>query len=82
MWHVYIISCSDNSLYTGTTTDISRRLNEHNSGKGGHYTMARQPVKLVYQETCPTQSRALKRESEIKSWTRDKKLELIKPYQA
>ncbi len=77
MWHVYIISCSDNSLYTGITTDMSRRIKEHNSGKGGHYTMARRPVKLVYQEKHPNRSHALKRESEIKSWTRNKKLVLI-----
>ena len=77
MWHVYIISCSDSSLYTGTTTDISRRIREHNSGKGGSYTRVRQPVKLVHEETCSTRSQALKREYLIKSWRRDKKLELI-----
>ena len=77
MWHVYIISCSDNSLYTGTTTDISRRIREHNSGKGGSYTRVRQPVKLVHEEACSTRSQALKREYLIKSWRRDKKLELI-----
>ena len=77
MWHVYIISCSDNSFYTGTTTDISRRIREHNSGKGGSYTRVRQPVKLVHEEVCSTRSQALKREYFIKSWSRDKKLELI-----
>jgi predicted GIY-YIG superfamily endonuclease len=79
MWHVYIVSCSDNSLYTGITTDISRRMKEHNSGKGGHCTMARLPVKCLYKEAYPNRSLALKRESEIKSWTRSKKLALIKP---
>ncbi len=78
MWHVYIISCSDYSLYTGITTDISRRIKEHNSGKGGHCTTARRPVKLLYKEAYPDRSQALKRESEIKSWTRNKKLALIK----
>lgn len=77
MWHVYIISCSDNSLYTGTTTDISRRLNEHNSGKGGSYTRARQPVKLLHKEDYSTRSQALKREYRIKCWTRGRKLALI-----
>ena len=77
MWFVYIISCSDNSLYTGTTTDIFRRIKEHNSGKGGSYTKVRQPVKLVYKEACSTRSQALKREYRIKCLTRDKKLVLI-----
>ena len=78
MWYVYIISCSDNSLYTGITTDIPRRLDEHNSGKGGNYTRARRPVKLMYKETCSTRSLALKREFRIKCLVRDKKLALIK----
>jgi putative endonuclease len=78
MWYVYIISCSDNSLYTGTTTDISRRVKEHDSGKGGGYTRARLPVKLVHKETCSTRSLALKREFRIKCLTRDEKLALIK----
>jgi putative endonuclease len=78
MWYVYIISCSDNSLYTGITTDIPRRLDEHNSGKGGNYTRARLPVKLMYKETCSTRSLALKREFRIKCLARDKKLALIK----
>jgi putative endonuclease len=78
MWHVYIIKCSDNSLYTGITTDISRRLKEHNNKKGGSYTRVRQPVKLVYKEDCLTRSRALKREYRIKCHTRDEKLALIK----
>lgn len=77
MWHVYIISCSDNTLYTGTTTDILRRIKEHNSGKGGSYTRVRRPVKLIHKETYPTQSQALKREYQIKCWTRDKKLALV-----
>jgi putative endonuclease len=78
MWHVYIISCSDNSLYTGITTDIPRRIKEHNSGKGGSYTRARRPVKLAHKETCPTRSIALKREFRIKCLARDAKLALIK----
>ena len=78
MWYVYIISCSDNSLYTGITTDIPRRLDEHNSGKGGNYTRDRRPVKLVHKETCLTRSLALKREFRIKCLVRDKKLALIK----
>jgi putative endonuclease len=77
MWYVYIIQCSDNSLYTGTTTDISRRVNEHNRSKGGNYTRIRQPVKLMYQETHSNRSDALKREIQIKRWSKEKKLALI-----
>lgn len=78
MWHVYIIKCSDNSLYTGVTTNITQRIKDHNYGKGGKYTRRHLPVNLVYKEIHPTQSEALKRESEIKGWTRKKKQALIK----
>ncbi|MDP3041639.1 MAG: GIY-YIG nuclease family protein [Candidatus Omnitrophota bacterium] len=78
MWYVYIIRCSDNSLYTGVTTDVPRRVNAHNQKSGGSYTRIRTPVKLVYQESHPTQSSALKREAQIKNWSRAKKLALIK----
>ena len=77
-WHVYILECSDRSLYTGVTTDLSRRLNEHNRKKGGGYTRAHLLVKMVYSESCKIKSRALKREAEIKSWPRKDKLSLIK----
>ena len=77
MWHVYIIKCSDNSLYTGSTTDLNRRLKEHNSGKGGSYTRIRKPVELVYKEPHPNRSEAQKREAQIKRWTRARKLALI-----
>ncbi|MCX5666819.1 MAG: GIY-YIG nuclease family protein [Candidatus Omnitrophica bacterium] len=78
MWYVYIIKCSDRSLYTGVTTDIERRMNEHNAGKGASYTRVRTPVNLVHNESHPNRSKALKREAEIKSWPRYKKLALIK----
>jgi putative endonuclease len=77
MWYVYIIRCADDSLYTGATTDISRRVNEHNRSKGGNYTRVRMPVKLVYQETHADRSEALKREIQIKRWSKEKKLALI-----
>ena len=77
MWHVYILKCSDGSLYTGTTTDISRRVIEHNKKKGGSYTRSRLPVTLLRKENCLTRSQALKREIEIKGLSRDKKLALI-----
>ena len=77
MWHVYILKCSDGSLYTGTTTDISRRIIEHNNKKGGSYTRSRLPVKLLYKENHSTKSQALKREIQIKALTRNKKLNLL-----
>lgn len=77
MYFVYIIECSDKSLYTGITTDIARRFAEHKSGQGGHYTRAKEAAKVVYTEEHPNRSSALKREAEIKGWTRQKKLALI-----
>jgi putative endonuclease len=78
VWYLYIIRCFDNSLYTGITTDVPRRINEHNQKTASNYTRTRTPVKLVYQESHLTRSFALKREAQIKRWTRGKKLELIK----
>jgi len=66
-WFVYLLRCSDNSLYTGITTDINRRLNEHNkSNKGAKYTRARRPVTLVYVEKVENKSFASKREYQIR----------------
>ncbi len=77
-YFVYILECSDGSLYTGITKDVSKRLNEHNSkDTGAKYTKARRPVKLVYQESSKDRSSASKREYEIKKFTRLKKLALI-----
>lgn len=76
-WHLYIVKCSDNSLYTGITTDISRRVKEHNSKKGAFYTKNKTPVVLVYQEAMSDRSSALKRERGIKCLPREKKLEFI-----
>jgi len=77
-YFVYILECSDGSLYTGITKDVSKRLDEHNSkDTGAKYTKARRPVKLVYQESLKDRSSASKREYEIKQFTRSKKLQLI-----
>ena len=77
-WKVYIVKCSDASLYTGITTDLDRRINEHNtSKKGAKYTSSRRPVHLVYSETQPNRSLASKRESAIKKLNRSDKLILI-----
>ena len=65
-WYVYMLRCRDGSLYTGYTDDIDRRAAVHNAGKGGKYTRSRLPVQVVYRETCPDKSSALKREAAIK----------------
>jgi putative endonuclease len=77
MYYVYIIECKDGTLYTGITTDVKRRFQEHGSGRGGFYTRAKKISKLLYTEECENRSIALKRESEIKAWHREKKLALI-----
>lgn len=81
MYFVYIMRCRDGSLYTGITTNVERRFAEHTSGVGGHYTSAKQVVKIVYTEQYPDRSFASRRESEIKGWRREKKLHLIKSFQ-
>lgn len=81
MYFVYILKCADKSLYTGITTNIKRRLAEHKSGKGGHYTSSKKAVKILYTEKCKDRSSASKREAEIKRWSRVKKLNLIKHYE-
>ena len=77
-YFVYILLCKDKSLYTGITTDVTRRFEEHKSGKGGNYTRSHVPQKIVFTEDCHTRSTALKREAEIKKWKREKKELLIK----
>jgi putative endonuclease len=77
MYFVYILECADKSLYTGITTDLKRRLSEHQSGKGGHYTRSRKAVRMVYTEKKRNRSTASKREAEIKGFSRSEKLRLI-----
>ncbi len=75
---VYILECSDRTLYCGWTNNLQKRLEEHSSGKGGaRYTRGRRPVRLVYRESCATRSDAMKREREIKKLSRAGKLLLI-----
>ncbi len=77
VWSLYILGCSDGSFYTGVTTDIGRRLQEHQEGKASRYTRTRRPVVLVYQEECGTRSQSLARECAVKSLSRERKEELI-----
>jgi putative endonuclease len=74
---VYIVRCADGSLYTGYARDPDERMLVHNSGKGAKYTASRLPVTLVYREPCESLSTALKREHEIKTWSRAKKEALV-----
>jgi putative endonuclease len=73
-WFVYIIECSDLSLYTGTSNNVEKRINKHNSGSGAKYTRGRIPVKLIRQFGPMTKSEALSLEYKIKQMSRDEKL--------
>ena len=77
MYFVYLLECKDGTLYTGITNDVVRRLAQHKKGTGGHYTRAKQAVRIAYVEEHPSRSSALKREAEIKSWPREKKFALV-----
>ena len=78
MWYVYILECGDGSLYTGVTNDLRRRHAEHREGKGGSYTRSKKGVRrIAFTEQLLTRSAALRREAEIKSWRRKKKITLI-----
>ncbi len=76
-WYVYILRCRDDTLYTGMTDDLQRRLDAHNAGKGAKYTRGRGPVELVYREKMESATDARKREYRIKQLTRAQKLDLI-----
>ena len=76
-WQVYVILCSDDSLYTGITTDLQRRFDQHASGRGAKYFRGRRPLEVVYQESGHTRSSASRRELEIKRLVRSEKCLLI-----
>lgn len=76
-WFVYMLKCGDESLYTGCTDDVQRRLAVHQSGKGAKYTRSHQPVELAWWEEVPDRSAALRREAAIKKMSRKQKLELV-----
>lgn len=77
VWSLYVLECGDGSFYTGVTTDIDRRLREHQEGKASRYTRTRRPVVLAYREECGSRSLALARECAVKSLSRQRKEELI-----
>ena len=77
-WYVYMVRCADDSLYTGITTEVDRRVEEHNTDpKGAKYTKARRPVQLVYQKRCRNRSYASKQEAALKKLKRPAKQQLI-----
>lgn len=75
--YTYIVRCNDGTLYTGWTSNLKRRMNEHNAGKGAKYTKSRRPVELMYYECFETKEKAMSREYAIKQMTRKEKLKLI-----
>ena len=78
MWHVYILECSDKTLYTGITKDLKRRIEEHNfSAIGAKYTKGRRPVRLVFSKKFKSHSQALKEECRVKKLSRAEKLKII-----
>jgi len=74
---VYIVRCADGTLYTGWTTDVERRVAQHNAGRGARYTRIRRPVALVYHEEAPDRSTAMRREWTIKKLDRERKERLV-----
>ena len=81
MHFVYILRCGDDSLYTGYTNDIEKRLSVHNSGKGAKYTRSRLPVELVYYKRVDSKSIGLKLEAKIKKLSKKKKEALVKAFE-
>ncbi len=77
MWFVYILRCPDSTLYVGETRDLESRLAKHNDGIGSSFTARRRPARLVFSEAHPNKMAALKREQQLKRWTRAKKEALI-----
>lgn len=75
--YVYMLRCADDTLYTGWTTDLEKRVAVHNAGKGAKYTKNRRPVELIYYECLDSKSLALRRECAIKAMSRQEKLALI-----
>jgi putative endonuclease len=80
MYFIYILKCSDGTLYTGYTNNLEKRIEAHNDGKGAKYTRGRRPVKMVYSEKFRSKSKALKREWDIKGMEREEKLNLTQPH--
>jgi putative endonuclease len=74
---VYVLECADGTFYTGYTTDVERRVAEHDAGEGAKYTRGRTPVELIYKERFDSRSAAMRREHEIKTFSRARKERLV-----
>lgn len=81
IYYVYMLSCADNSLYTGISNDVRQRVAAHKAGRGAKYTRGRLPLKLVYIEACGDKGAALRREAAIRKLSRAEKLVLAEMYQ-
>lgn len=77
IWYVYILECSDKTLYTGITNNLEKRISKHNEGKGAKYTRGRGPVTLVRSFTCSSKGEALKLEYKIKQLSKEEKLDYV-----
>jgi putative endonuclease len=77
-WYVYIVKCVDGTLYTGVTTDVERRIHDHQQGMGAKYTRGRTPLSVIHRELHKNRSEAQIREAEIKNLSHNKKLELTR----
>lgn len=80
MNYVYILECKDGTFYTGWTNNLEKRVEKHNTGKGAKYTKSRIPVVLKYYEKYETKEEAMRREYEIKQYSRQQKIQLIESY--
>lgn len=78
MWFIYILLCEDGSFYTGATNNLEKRFDDHKNGQGGAYTRSHKAIKIIHSESFLTKSEALKRESQIKSWSRENKIKILK----
>ncbi len=78
MWSVYVLLCEDGSFYTGITNNLSKRFEAHQQGLGAKYTRSHKPVKIVFEEPYDSRSEALKREYQIKLWSREEKISNLK----
>jgi len=78
MWYVYMLLCNDKSFYTGSSNDPEKRFLDHKNGKGARYTRIHKPLKIIYTEELPDKSASLKRENQIKGWSRVKKIKILK----
>lgn len=79
-WHLYLVRCADDTIYTGISIDVEARIDKHNSGRGAKYTSTRLPVRLIYSESQPNRISAMKREIEVKKWGRKRKENLASEF--